>query len=596
MMVYMTNPQLVGLLRKMAAAYQILGENRFAIIAYERAADSIEQLSLSAEDYWKAGKLAEITGVGKTLAGHLDELFRTGKVRHFDDTLAKLPSSIFPLLFIPGIGPKKAFKLVTELKLNNELTVVDDLEKAAQSHQISPMDGFGEKSETDILNSIISYRKGAIKENRMVLQQADSIANDLIGFLLKNPNVVRADKLGSLRRQVSTIGDIDIAVGTDKPEETINYFLNYPHQKLIEKGPSGASVVLVNGRQVDLRVQALKSYGAMLQYFTGSKNHNIALRTLALSQGLSLSEYGIKNVKTGKVQLYSTESGFYKALGLPLIPPEIREDKGEINAAKLGKLPRLILLSDIKGDLHLHTSFNIEPSHDLGASDLKEYLNKAEKYNYAYIGISDHNPSVSNHTETQIIDIMKRRKSFYEQLYYSYTLGTKNRVQMILMCEVDIQPNGQLALPEKAFDFVDGVIVSVHSSFDMPKKQMTARIKTALNANPKVRIFGHPTGRILGKRDGVEFDWDTIFDVCKTSDIALEINAAPVRLDIPDAIAFEAVRAGIKICIDTDSHAVDQMEMMKYGVSVARRGWATSGDIVNTMEYNMFRKWLLKGE
>ncbi len=303
----MTNLNISALLRKIAAAYLILNENRFKIIAYEKAADSIENLTAQVEALWKEGKLSEIDGVGKTISQHLDELFRTGRVGHFELILGQLPESVFPLLLVPGIGPKKAFKLVTELQLSSAETVIGDLEDAALTHKIASIEGFGEKSEADIIVNIETYKKGQIKENRILISDADQIARQVMEFLEEVPGIVKFDSLGSLRRRVSTIGDIDIAVATKDPEAVIARFITYPHQKIIEQGPTGASLLLHNGRQVDLRVGDPKSYGAMLQYFTGSKHHNIALRTLALAKGLSVNEYGIKNLKTEKLQEYPTE-------------------------------------------------------------------------------------------------------------------------------------------------------------------------------------------------------------------------------------------------------------------------------------------------
>ncbi len=591
----MTNLEIAELLRRVAAAYEILGENRFRIIAYQRAADSIEHLTSELKDYWDDKKLQEIPGVGDTLASHLDELFRTGHSKHFDSVMAKLPAAVFPLLLVPGIGPKKAYKLVTELKLRNEKKVIEELEKAAKAHKIAPIEGFGDKSEEDILTNIEIYRKGQIKENRMALPVADGIADDVIAFLKKDPSVQRVDVLGSLRRQVSTIGDIDIAVVTGKPKEIITHFLAYPHQEIIEKGPTGASLRLHNGRQVDLRVAGQATYGAMLQYFTGSKNHNIALRSFALSRGLSLSEYGIKHVSSGKIDSFTTEEAFYKALGLTYIPPELREDNGEIEAARKGTMPRIVELSDIRGDLHIHTDYNLEPSHDLGVDQFSDYLDRAAVLGYDYIGISDHNPSIGNHNEKQIVEIMKRRKEWYEHKYSSWQKKNKKSVHYFLLCEVDILPDGKLALPSGAFDFVDGVIASLHSSFTQDRKTITQRILRALAYHPKVRIFGHPTARLLGSREGVDADWPEIFSICKTNDIALEINASPSRLDLPDVLVYDAVKEKLKFCIDTDSHEVAGMDFMKYGVSVARRGWATKHDILNCLRYNDFKTWLLKG-
>lgn len=584
----LTNLELAQLLRKVAAAYQILDENRFKIIAYERVADSIEHLTSEAKDLWDDEKLNEIPGIGQGISHYLDELFQKGSVKHFDDVIKRVPEAVFPLLLVPGLGPKKAYKLVRELKLQHANTVIFDLEKAGRAGKIAPIEGFGKKSEEVILSSIKLYKKGAVKENRMELPMADTIAKAIMTYLHKLREVERIDELGSLRRMVSTIGDIDLAVATKKPNMVVAHFVKYPHEKIIDEGPQGATLLLHNGRQVDLRVQEPAKYGAMLQYFTGSKNHNIALRELALSKGLSLNEYGIKNVRSQKTTTYSTEKAFYEAIGLPWIPPELREDKGEIEAACEGKLPHLVKLGDIKGDLHIHTNYNLETSHDLGTDPLSAYLDRAAGLGYEYVGISDHNPSVTKHTGSQIVEIMKHRREFYDRQ------AQGKPVHVFVLCEVDIQPDGKLALPELAIDFVDALIVSIHSSFTQTRKEMTARVIAALTAHPKVRIFGHPTGRLLTKREGVELDWKEVFAVCKKRDIALEINAHPQRLDLPDTIVYDARKEGLKFCINTDSHAVLQMDMMRYGESVARRGWCQKGDIVNTLEYTQFREWLIR--
>jgi DNA polymerase (family 10) len=346
---------------------------------------------------------------------------------------------------------------------------------------------------------------------------------------------------------------------------------------------------------VDLRVQKKESYGAMLQYFTGSKNHNIALRSYALTHGLSLSEYGIKHVTTAKLDEFSREEDFYNALALTYIPPELREDKGEIDAALKGKLPKLVDIHDMKGDLHIHTNYNLQPSHDLGADPLSDYLSQAATLGYEYIGLSDHNPSVINHTKEQIVHIMKLRKEYYEQQHYSWQKNNNKRVYIVIMCEVDILPDGKLALPTEAFDYVDGVIASIHSSFTQEKEMITKRIVSALSSNAKVRIFGHPTARLINKREEINADWKEIFSVCHDRNIALEISAFPNRLDLPDVLVYDAKKYGCKFCIDTDSHSSGQMISMPYGISVARRGWADKHDIVNTLTYNEFTKWFMKG-
>jgi DNA polymerase (family 10) len=386
-----------------------------------------------------------------------------------------------------------------------------------------------------------------------------------------------------------TVGDIDIAVGTDSPREVIEHFASYPYsERIIEKGPATASLLASGGRQVDLMTVPTKTYGSLLQHFTGSKNHNIKLREYALKKGLSLSEKGIKRKVMGKsiTDTLETEEAFYKALGMQWIPPEIREDTGEIEAALEGKLPKLITLEDIKGDFHIHSSYPIEPSHDLGENTMEEMFAKAKQLGYEYLGISEHNPSISKHTKKQVYDIMEKRKDKIEQL----KLSTKG-IRVINLLELDILPNGDLAIDETALEHVDAVLISVHSVFTMDKKSMTKRVLTGL-AHPKAKVLCHPTGRLLNQRIGYELDWDLLFDFCKKHNKALEINAWPLRLDLPDIAVREAVKEGVKFVINTDSHSLPEMDIMKYGVSVARRGWAEKHDIINTLSYEDILHWM----
>ncbi|MCX8009040.1 MAG: DNA polymerase/3'-5' exonuclease PolX [Patescibacteria group bacterium] len=593
----MTNKELSQLLRNIAAAYTILGENRFKIIAYDKAAESIEHLTSEVKELWREGNLDQIPGIGKTIADHIDELFRTGRVKHFEDVFQKVPASVFPLLLVPGIGPKKAYRLVTEFHLQNPETVFDDLEKLITNHKIAELEGFGEKSEQLILEGLALYKKGAIKENRIPLHEADGIAGELVSYLSRHLSVKRVDVLGSLRRCVSTIGDIDIACIADTPRDVVEYFTRFPHKQIIDQGEQGATIILHNGRQVDMRVHDKKRYGTMLQYFTGSKHHNIHLRSYAQDKGLSLSEHGIKHMKTGEMYEYDNEEDVYRAIGLPWIPPELREDRGEIEAAIHNNLPSLVETSDIRGDLHMHTNYSFPTSHDIGASHIHDHLTMAMSLGYEYIGVADHNPKMHGLTEQEITKIMEARYVWYQDQYQAWVKDNKEKskkkpVTLFILCEVDILTDGSLALPHDAFEFVDGVIVSLHSSFRQSRDDMTKRIIKALTTHEKVRIFGHPTGRLLLKREGVDADWKEVMNVVQERDMAMEINAYPDRLDLPDTLVRDAVEREIKLCIDTDSHEVHQMTYMRYGVAVARRGWAERDDIVNTMSEEKFRSWL----
>lgn len=587
----MNNEEIARLLRNVAAAYVIKNEKkyRFQIIAYQRAADAITGTSEQLYDLYKEEKLENIPGVGPSIREHLEELFKTGKVKHFKWVFKGIPQSVFPLLEVPTLGPKKAFKLVTEFRLAAPKTVVKDVLERAKKSKIAVIEGFGKKSQEDIIRAINEYKKGEGKTQRMVLPYAFEVAQKLLEYLRKSPDVMRAEPLGSLRRMAPTIGDVDIAVATNKPGKVVDYFTAYPKkERVIEKGETTASILTSGGKQIDLMTMPSSRFGSLLQHFTGSKNHNIHLREYALSKGISLSEYGMKrlNNKSKEIKKFDSEENFYHALGLEWIPPELREDTGEIEAASYHKLPKLIELSDIKGDLHIHSSHPIEPSHDLGQNTMEEMLKKANSLNYEYLGFSEHNPSQAKHTNDSIYSIISRRYEHIEQLKSS-----NKSVRIINLLEVDILPNGKLALDEKSLSKVDAVIVSIHSVFGMNKKDMTKRVLEGLS-HPKAKILAHPTGRMLNERPGYELEWDKIFDFVKKNKKALEINAWYTRLDLPDTLVKQSVKNGVKMVIDTDSHAVWQMDLMKYGVAVARRGWAIKDDILNTLQYNKFIEWL----
>jgi len=584
----MNNQEVAHLLRAISAAYEVKGDDRFKIIAYDRAATAVEHATSEVKDLWDDGKLRTLPGIGAGIAQHLDELFRKGRVRHFDQIMKGLPPAMFELLNIPGIGAKTAHRLCKELKLKSSATVINDLSREAKKGKIASIEGFGEKSQADILEALKEFKKGQVKKKRMLLSYADVIAQEIISYLKKCPSSIKVDALGSLRRKVATVGDVDIAVATKKPAVVVNWFAKYPKKKkVVEKGPTGASILLKSGHQIDLRVQKPEAYGSMLQYFIGSKHHNIHLRELALKKRLSLSEHGIKKGK--KLVEYATEEEFYRALGMPWIPPEIREDSGEIEAALAGRLPKLVELKDIKGDLHTHSNFPIEESHDPGTNSMEEMIKKAEELGWQYLGFTEHNPSISQHSDKKIIALIQRKKEKIDKINSS---RTKKLLKTIFNgLEIDIRPNGKLAIPEKGLELLDYGVASIHSSFRMSRDQMTKRVLKAI-AHPKIKILGHPTGRKLGSREGYELDWDRVFDFCKKHDKWLEVNALPDRLDLPDVLVCEAVKNGVKMVINTDSHAVEHMDLMKYGVSVARRGWAQKKDIINTLPYDKIMKEL----
>jgi DNA polymerase (family 10) len=588
----MDNHEIAKLFRNVAAAFSIKNEKKyyFQIVAYQKASEAIESSPTQLKDLFKEGKLQTVTGIGVTIRARLEELFKRGSVSHFETVLKDIPKSVFMLMNVPSIGPKTAYKLVENLALNDPKTVIEDLINEAKNHKIAKIPTFGEKSEEEILRALHEYKEGKGKTTRMVLPYAQEIADKMLAYLKQSLDINQVIPLGSLRRRMSTVGDIDIAVASNNPKATIEHFIEYPYkERIIEKGPESASLLISGGKQVDLMVVPTDSFGSLLQHFTGSKNHNVHLREYALKKGLSLSEKGIKDLKTGKLKKINTEKKFYEALGMSWIPPELREDTGEIELAIKHNLPKLIELSNIKGDLHIHSNFPIEPSHDLGQTEIERMVEYAKKLNYKYIGFSEHNPSALKHSNTDTYALISKRNEHIEHIQ-----SNNKSIRILKLLEVDILASGKLAIDDKSMELLDGAIVSIHSSFKMSKDDMTKRVLSGLS-HPKAIILAHPTGRMLNERPGYELDFDQIFEFCKKNNKVLEINCWPQRLDLPDTLVKNAIENGVKLVINTDSHAMQHMDLMEYGVAVARRGWATKNDIINTLQIEDLLKWMKRG-
>ena len=588
-----TNAEVATLLRHVASAYTIDNEAkyRFQILAYKKAADSIELSIKELKDYLKDNNLDSLPGVGESIRNHIIELFTTGSVSHFNTVLKKVSPAMFPLLDVPSFGPKKAFKLVEHFNLKDPKTVIEDVYSLALNGKIAKLETFGEKSQSDIKRAIDEYRIGKTKSSRMVLAVAQEIADNMLTYLKKDKSVLEAYTLGSLRRMKSTIGDADIAVVSNNAQKVVEHFVNYPYKdRVIERGEITASIVLSGNKQVDLMVLKPEQLGSLLQHFTGSKEHNVHLREYAIKKSYSLSEKGIK-LKNGNLKTFKSEREFYNFLGLSWIEPEIRENQGEIEAALLsfqGKpgLPKLVEINDIKGDFHIHSNYNLEPSHDLGRNSMQEMVDHAKELGYEYFGFSEHNPSVGNHSEQEVYDILQKRNDKIEQIKKS-----NKSVRIINLLEVDILASGQLALSDRCLNLLDMAIVSIHSSFNTSQRDMTKRILSGLS-HPKAKILAHPSGRLINSRPPYDVNWEELFDFVNMNNKALEINSWPTRLDLQDTLVREAKDKGLKFVINTDSHAVSHMKNMPFGVSVARRGWCERKDIINTLPFNKLSEWI----
>lgn len=576
-----SNSQISQKLREVAAAYTLKQENLFQIRAYENAATAIEHSTSEIKNLWEEKNLDQIPGIGESLKEHLEELFKTGKVRHWEEVKKGLPTQTFEFLEIPGIGPKTALK-IAKLGVKN----AEDLKKKIKSGELVE-NGVSSKLAEKINSGL--NQKIAVKTGRMLLPYAFAQAEKVLDYLKKSPSIEKADVLGSLRRMVATIGDLDFAVASNNPQKAIKCIISMPGiSKILKEGDKKVSVVLSSGLQLDFIITDPNAYGALLQHSTGSKAHNIKLRETANKRGYSLSEYGVKGIKNGKITKIKTEEELYGMLKMQTPPPEIREDNGEIEKALEHKLPNLVELKDIKGDLHVHSDLIVKSSHDMGVNSVKEIVERAKRLGYKYIGISDHQPSQTDHNKEQMIKILQDRKKVIEHINYSIKSNDNFRVLNLL--EVDILSDGTLGVPDEALKLLDFALAGVHSAHHQPKEKMTQRILKALK-NPYVKILTHPTNRLLNQREASDVDWEEIFKYAGENHKALEISAFPDRLDLPDALVRQAKEYGVKFAIDTDAHQVNQMNLMKFGVSVARRGWAEKEDVINCWDLDKLVKW-----
>lgn len=581
----LTNKEIAALFQQVASVYELQGKDLFHIRAYQHAASGIEQATISLKELWKEGKLDQVPGIGEKFTRYLDELFRTGTIRHFASVLKTEPEGMYPLLDVPGVGPKTARKIAMSLHLTKAKTAVKTFVNALRLGKIRNIPGFSEKKEEQLLRDLSREEKHS---DRMLIHIAERIAEDVLQYLRRSPDVLECEALGSVRRHTSTVGDVDIAVSTRNPTNVLVHLKSFPHlKKMISSGEKMAMFVHESGEQVDVRLQEPKAWGSLLQHYTGSKFHNIKLRTLALEKNMSLSEYGIKKGK--QLIVFPDEVSFYTYLGLPYIQPELREDMGEIEAAQKHTLPSLIEQKDIRGDLHIHTNLSYPSSHDLGMSSIADILTKAQQLGYDYIGLSDHHPKQSGMTESERIEVVKKHMRSIDQHVTSFAKTSKKKVPHVFKgLEVDIHPDGTLAVSDELFELLDYAIVSIHSQFNLTSKQQTERIIRGLS-HSKANILGHPTGRDLQVRPEMDCDWKEIFVFCAKHHKIIEVNASPQRLDLPDVLIKQAVDAGVMCVINTDAHHADHMDFMKYGVWTARRGWAEKKDIVSSRTVNEVR-------
>jgi len=570
----MRNTEVARILERIADLYEIKGENAHRVLAYRTAASHIENLAESLEEIAKTGDLKQIPGIGESIAQKIQDILSTGTTPTYDELKAEFPEGLIDVIAVPGIGPKTAKLLYEKLGVSS----LQDLEQAARDHRIQNVSGIGPKTESKILRAIrIIHRQG----KRMLLGTALPLAEDLMTRLREDAPVEQISEAGSLRRRQETVGDIDIVIGTNNPNAVIHAFTHLPQvYEVIEEGDSMSSVLTRTGFRIDLRVASMDNYGAMLHHFTGSKFHNIKLREMANARGLTISEYGIHRLDTNELVISGqSEEDIYGILGLPWIPPELREDKGEIAAAARNALPKLVEQQDIQGDLHVHTRWSD------GSNTIEQMVQAARKHGYRYMAICDHTHHLKIAHGLSEHDLRK-------QMAEISRLNENLRDFRILMgSEVDIRRDGTLDISHGLLRQLDIVVASIHQRFKLDREQMTRRIVRAIETG-LVDILAHPTGRLINQRDPYDVDSERVFQAAAAYSVALEINSYPDRLDLNDTYARVAKEKGIKLVINTDAHNTGELANIRYGLAMARRGWLEPSDIINTWNLEDLLTWL----
>ncbi len=572
----MNNAAIAQVFQDMADLLELKEDNPFKIRAYQKAARTIESLPVELAQLMKEGRLREIPGVGEAISKKITELLTTGKLEAYEKLRAEFPAGIIDLMTVPGVGPKTALRLSKELGISN----VDELEKAILEGKVASLYRLGEKTADNILRHIQTVRR---KDKRIPLGEALPLAEEIVAALKGLPRVRNLVPAGSLRRFKETIGDIDIMGTADDPESVIKAFVRLPQvEEVLAQGSTKASVIVKSGLQVDLRMVEHDSFGSLLQHFTGSKEHNVALRERAVKQGLSLSEYGITVAKTGETEKFTNEEDFYRRIGLQYIPPELREARGEIEMAEKKSLPKLVEISDIKGDFHVHTEWSD------GHESIEAKANAAKARGYKYLAITDHSAGrgiarglTSERLRQQMAEIKEVNKKL-------------KGIRILAGIEVDIRADGALDYPDELLSEIEVVVAAVHSAMGQDKDKMTKRIIQALE-NPHTDILAHPTCRLLGEREPIEIDIEEILKAAVRTNTALEINAMPDRLDLKDIHVLRAKELGVKLVIGTDAHSVAQLDLIRFGVGVARRGWCEAKHILNTKGLSEVEAFLKRG-
>ena len=559
----MRNGEIAEAFEELASLYELDGAVVYRVVAYRNAAKAIREAGVSVAEMAKQGRAEELAGVGKTIAEKIDALLETGSIPSADKLKQRIPSGLVEVTRIPGLGPKRAKLLHDELGVNS----IEDLRRAAESGQLKDVKGFGKKAEENVLTAFAAGADGRPKA-RMILSKALPVGEELVAALRDHPAAIRVELAGSARRLADTVKDLDIVASSSDPPALAEAFTGLEAIDTVSTfGEAGAKVVTHSGLSVDLRIVPEAAFGNLLQHFTGSGRHNEALRTEAVRRGLHVSEYGISDDETGQSDAFTTEEQVFERLGMEYIPPELRENRGELKAAREGRLPELIELGDIRGDLHMHTTLSD------GHASIEEMAETARERGYEYIAITDHSATHGFGNDVQPDELLRR----LEEIRALPDLG----ITVLAGTETNVLPDGSLDYADDVLEQLDWVIASLHTSFRLNEKKQTERMLHAME-HPLVDAIGHPTGRLLERREPYPLDVDRVIAKAVETGTFLEINANPDRRDLNDVYARAAAEAGVTLLVDSDAHWPETLKNMRYGVATARRAWLTAANVGNT--------------
>jgi DNA polymerase (family X) len=573
----MRNGEIAEAFEELASLYELDGAVVYRVVAYRNAAKAIRDSGVSVEEMARQGRVEELAGVGKTIAEKIDALLETGSIPSADKLKAKIPAGLVEITRIPGLGPKRAKLLHDNLGVNS----LDDLRKAAENGSLKDVPGFGKKAEENVLATLAAGADGRPKE-RMVLSKALAVGEEMVGALRDHPAALRVELAGSARRWADTVKDLDIVAASTDAAALSKAFSELDAIDAVgNSGEAGARAVTHSGLAVDLRIVPSEAFGNLLQHFTGSGKHNEALRSEAVRRGLHVSEYGISDDDSGETEAFTAEEEVYERLGMAYVPPELRENRGELDAARRGKLPELIELGDLRGDLHMHTTLSD------GRNSLEEMVEGARERGYDYVAITDHSATHGFGDDVQP-DALRRRIEEIRALDVS-------GIRVLAGTETNVLTDGAVDYDDEMLAELDWVVASLHTSFRLSEKDQTKRMLRAME-NPLVDVIGHPTGRLIGRREPYALDVDQVIAKAVETGTFLEINGNPNRRDLNDVYARAAAEAGVTIMINSDSHGVDTLTNIRYGVATARRAWLTAENVGNTRSWDKLRKLRKRGK